>query len=54
MNKEERLLCNLVQYMQYLEDYKKSYKWNYGYFRKLKKLLKAFSKEYTKNRWGWY
>lgn len=54
MNKEDRLLCELVQYIQYLEHNKKSYNWNIVYFRKLKKLLTAFVKEYTKNHWGWW
>lgn len=54
MNKEEILLCELVQYLKYLEDYKKSYNWNIVYFRKLRNLIKAFAKEYTKNHWGWH
>lgn len=53
MNKEELLFCELVDYMRYLEDSKKSYNWNIAYFIKLKKLLKAFGREYTKNHWGW-
>lgn len=54
MNREEKLLCDLIDYFQYLDAYDKSYCWNRGYFRKLSKLLKAFVKEYTKNHWRWY
>lgn len=49
---EEKLFCELVNYFMYLEYNKKSYHWNIGYFKKLKKLLQAFGHEYIKNRWG--
>lgn len=52
MNKEEKLLCDLVEYFVYLKVYNKSSNWNNGYFRKLDKLLKSFCMEYTKNHWG--
>lgn len=52
MTKEEKLFCELVEYFMYLEAYQKSYNWNIGYFKKLKKLLQAFGREYLTNRWG--
>lgn len=53
MTKEDKLFCDLVNYLSYLDDYKKSNCWNSGYFRKLKRLFKSFCKEYVKNHWGW-
>lgn len=53
MTNEEKLLCDLLEYFIYLDVSKKSFNWNLGYFRKLKRLLKAFCREYTKNHWGW-
>lgn len=54
MNKEEHLLFQLVDYMDYLEKFDKSSNWNRGYFKKLKKLLIKFCNEYTANHWNWY
>ena len=53
MTKEEKLLCELVEYFYYLDKNEKSFNWNIGYFKKLKKLLIAFLREYTANNWGW-
>lgn len=54
MNKEEILLCEIIDYMIYLEKNKKYEKWNKGYFKTLKRKIKNFSREYTKNHWSWY
>lgn len=54
MNREEKLLCDLIDYFKHLDASDKFYCCNRFYFRKLGKLLKAFVKEYTKNHWGWY
>lgn len=53
MKREEKLLNDFVNYFYYLDSHKKSYNWNIGYFKKLKKLLLLFLKEYITNRGGW-
>lgn len=49
MSDEEKLFCDLVDYFIYLDCNKKSYCWNIGYFRKLKRLLQSFGREYMSN-----
>lgn len=53
MSKEDKLFYDLVEYFFYLDNDKIQCNWNSGYFRKLKKLFKAFCKEYLNNHWGW-
>lgn len=53
MNNLDKKLCNLVDYIQYLDENKKYNYWNKGYFRKIKKLLKEFCVEYAKEIWKW-
>lgn len=47
--KEYELLCDLLDYVLYLEYSNKSDNWNKGYFRKLKQKLSLFCDEYIKN-----